>query len=58
MIRSAFALGLLLALAACGSGNDDATAGGVTTSEARALDEAAARTDINATFAEPESNAQ
>ena len=58
MIRSAFALGLLLALAASGTGNHDATPGGVTTSQARAHDEAAARSDINATFAEPESNAQ
>ena len=49
MIRAAPLLALLL-LAACGQPDDAAS--GVTKDEARQLDEAAAKTDINAVFAE------
>ena len=41
-----------LALAACGTSDDDPGPGGVTKGEARQLDEAAAATDITATVVE------
>ena len=54
MSRAA-ALVLGLALAGCGGGDDSrAGPGGVSPDEARQLDQAAARADINATFADNE----
>lgn len=47
----------LLLLAGCGGSDDDSAGpGGVSPGEARQLDEAAARTDINATFAQNEAD--
>jgi class 3 adenylate cyclase len=48
MRRAALMLPLVLALAGCGGGSDESTAGGVTADEARQLNDAAASTDINA----------
>lgn len=49
-MRLALAAALTLMLAACGG--DDTPTGGVSRDEARQLDEAAAKTDINAVFAD------
>mgnify|MGYP001237117105 CR=1 FL=1 len=55
--RPAAALMLACLLAACGSSDDDSV-GGVTASEARELNEAAALLDVNASDVAPLANTQ